>query len=482
MSTTVVGIVGELQHVNELLTAQVEAGMHRDEVMQSLFNSWVARLSAVTKLNDAAKATITNALRSTPFPPDQIKSLAQLILEGNSSGKNKTHNRRPNQKCHYFENYIPEDVWVKLRSGKYSTTSKATLIATAARSVGIELPDQPTLFRMVAIIAWSEAADLTQANTHSLMDKIQSMLQSLPRRTELEFIEIYPASPSDLTVHFHAQYGKHLPPTLDIPELDMVLSGKSMRGRPKTPTKEPEWLKQVPEQYRDSVRQSMQSQSSVSAAISPSLPLPQGSSQARLPMAECLRFKLPAKQLATEDGLGLCAIQDSPLEPKPEGEPRPCNDSERAADTTIEEMEKTYVNATKAKAAAKAAAKAVAKAVAKATAKASATSAASSKTPHVMKRPSVKSSSPSIKKKPAAKKPVAKKPADKKPAGKKPLNMKDIFKQLVFQGNKITRKICTSRAYHAAAKIASKAGKPDNACKVFAREQHAKASKLYDTF
>ena len=481
MATNVVGIVGELQHVSELLNAQVEAGMHRAEVLQSLFNSWVARLSAVTKLNDAAKAIITKALRSTPFPPDQIKSLAQLILEGNSSGKNRTHNRRPNQKCHDFENYIPEDVWVKLRSGKYSTTSKATLLATAARSVGIELPDQPTLFRMVAIISWTEGAELTQANTHSLMDKMQSMLQSLPRRTELEFIEIYPASPSELTAHFHAQCGKHLPPTLDIPELHMVLSGKSMRGRPKTPTKEPEWLKQVPEQYRDAVRQSMQSQSSVSAATSPSLPLPQGSSQTTLPMAECLRFKFPAKQLATEGGLGLCAIQDSPLEPKPEGEPRACNDSDREADTTIEEMEKVFVNATKAKAAAKAAAKsaakAAAKAVARASAKGAAKSAASSKTPDVMKRQSVKSSSPSIKKKPAAKKPTVKKPADKKP-----LSMKDIFTQLVFQGNRITRKICTSRAYHAAQTIASKAGKPDNACKVFARKQHAKASKLCDTF
>ena len=68
---------------------------------------------------------------------------------------------------------------------------------------------------------------MTQNTVWSVMDKLEAMLQGLTRKSNIEFIDLYPSSPSELPSHLQAAiYGNSLPAAIDIPELDMALSGK----------------------------------------------------------------------------------------------------------------------------------------------------------------------------------------------------------------------------------------------------------------
>ena len=152
---------------------------------------------------------------------------------------------------------IPEETWVKLKDNRrYSQLSRASLLATVAHSLGIECPDQPTLYRMVSILAYCEQNfDLSQEEVHRLMDKIQMFLKGQPRHADLPYIVHYPCEAQELpkSVKDRAYPSGDLPVTVDIPELNMVLGDAKMRGRKKDNT--PEWLQHVPEEFRDMVWQ-----------------------------------------------------------------------------------------------------------------------------------------------------------------------------------------------------------------------------------
>jgi hypothetical protein len=425
--------------------------MDRDEVLQPLFDSWVARLSSLGKLQDGVKTQITKALKSTPFSQEQIKSLAHVVLTGGKTVK-ISKKRRPNQKCPAFENYVPEEAWLKMRSGKLSRSSCSSIIAAVSRGVGIELPDEGTLFRMVSIIAYCLDVDLSQQEILTQMDKIKDMIQSVPRIPELEFREVYPDTPGELPTSFHAYYGKHLPPSVDIPELDMVLAGNKKRGRPKS--SDPEWLQNVPEEFRNAVRKNLLS-SSQAASSSPSpakQPLPQAASPPPA-SAECLRFSLgrSKSQLAIEGELGAPTGLSSDDLSENESSRIGTAEHKAEADETIEELERTLLRKSGGK---------------------KAKDDAPSSDLGVKKRPA------SACKKPAASTSVLKKPASQQV--KKPLNMKDVFKQLIWDGNNMTRKAFTSRAYHAGEVVAKHEGiKSKKKIGEFARTQSRKASKIY---
>ena len=61
----------DLTDVSELLSAQVDAGLDRDEVLHSLYNSWAHRLSSATRIAPNGKTLVTQAIQSGPWNPDQ---------------------------------------------------------------------------------------------------------------------------------------------------------------------------------------------------------------------------------------------------------------------------------------------------------------------------------------------------------------------------------------------------------------------------
>lgn len=223
----------ELATVGELLEAQVAAGQSRDDVMECMFRSWLARLATGPTAGSKQKASLTQAITSGPWTAEQRKELAATVLGGNQR-KAASKARRPNQKAHMIENLVPMSVMLKLKdTSKYSVTSRLSILAGAARSLGLELLDNKTLYRMVALVAFQEGNyDMSQEQVWQHMTTLQTFLQNSVRVPGVEFLAEYPPTaellPDDIK---QAAYGSgELPPELNLADLDTVLGGTKMRG------------------------------------------------------------------------------------------------------------------------------------------------------------------------------------------------------------------------------------------------------------
>ena len=134
----------ELADVSTLVQSQVDAGMCRDEVVKALCYSWAPRLAGLSQCSQSDKARLTSALTAGPWSEAQRKELARAILLG--SHDSPTKRKRANQKCTYLENFVPEEVWVKLKDTKqHSHLTRASLVAGVhTRSASSVLTSPPT--------------------------------------------------------------------------------------------------------------------------------------------------------------------------------------------------------------------------------------------------------------------------------------------------------------------------------------------------
>ena len=83
-------LVKELDDASSLITSQVEAGLPREDVLESLFRSWAARLTNPScKFTVKQKASLTSAINSGPSTKDQTKQLALAVLEQGATKKKK---------------------------------------------------------------------------------------------------------------------------------------------------------------------------------------------------------------------------------------------------------------------------------------------------------------------------------------------------------------------------------------------------------
>ena len=465
------GMVGELKDVSALLSAQEAAGLQHEDVLDSLFRSWVSRLASLSKISDRAKCQLTTAIREGPWTTDQCKELARIVLEGGATAKKKKE-RRNNQKCYAFENFIPADMWVKLRdTTKYSYLSRCSLLATVGHSIGIECPDQPTLFRMVEILAYTAGNyEMNQTDVHSYMDKIQGFLKSQPRISGQPYIELYPTVADDLpeAIRKSAYGSSGLPLQVDIPELSSILHGNKMRGRAKA--KDPEWLANIPEPFKQQMKTMLKTNNNTMASShssheqpapppsmsSGSAPVPSSSA---LPIAGCLRFRQQATSIpgASEP------MHEEPSEPKEKTTPEaPHNDEQENTEEAddLQKMENEMLADLK---------KARKDRQQDRVLRKPAASDVAAKAATTKKRPAAaSSSSPSVSKKPASKR------------GKQGATLEEVFAKLEGLRASLSRNAFCSRAYSAGVRLAKQKGKSVEDCKAFGRKQLAKASKLYD--
>ena len=243
----------ELSAANGLVEAQENVGVPRDAVVESLFTTWSSRLGKIGKITDTERTFITQALEKGPWTESQKQELAKLVL---TSDRPSTIKRRANQRCTLFENFMPEELFVKIRSPQaYAQLCRANMLALLCPSLGITNPDPPLLYKIVQIIAWGERTyNFHQDNVYFLMDKVQEYIKK-STNTGLPYIVEYPSSAQELpeALKKSAYPDGKLPPTVDIPELATMLGSNKLRGREKT-TSNLDWLESVPEALRENVK------------------------------------------------------------------------------------------------------------------------------------------------------------------------------------------------------------------------------------
>ena len=92
-------LAAELSEINDLVTAQVEVGMSRDEVLESLYRSWLDRITELKiKPSNAVTTKLSCAIKSTPFNQEQRTNLARAVLSIGCNTAKKKAAARTNQK------------------------------------------------------------------------------------------------------------------------------------------------------------------------------------------------------------------------------------------------------------------------------------------------------------------------------------------------------------------------------------------------
>ena len=434
----------EMEGLAELVELQISSGLDRGDIVPAMYRSWRARLLAISKCSAMDKAMLTKALKTGPWDPEQLKDLVHILAVGEDDPEDSKPNRTRNQKCIHFENMLPMDKWIKLKDTvKHSLLSRVSIMAGIGHALGITNPDQPTLYRMVSILAYCEGNyDMSQKDVHVTMDKIQTFLKAQPRPDGIPYLEFYPPSAMLLPKSIRDKVYKEgdEPVDVDIPELKIILGETKMRGRKKSSC--PEWLQHVPEEYRKQVMHaiglggspikaaSSGSQSSDTSMPSPSLKVTDSDV---LPIADVLRYRIKKKS-----------------NDKPEILPAPSTpqvadlDQETpnfATPESIDDLEQALVDAVEGDI--------------KAT----------------RRRKTIK--------KPAAMKTTPTSPVIKKPAASGEPDMTMLWGDLRAEKSKLTLKKFTSKAYHYAQTAMLRIGHNRDSAKKFARSQYRKAATLY---
>ena len=474
--------VADLAEVAHLVACQCAAGLSRDDVLDALFRSWSSRLRLLGTCSDAHKSSLTAAITAGPWTNEQRKSLAGVLIHHPDSSP--VAKRRPNQKCCHFGNFIPAALWVKLRdTTNVSQVSRASMLATLGHALGLECPDQPTLYRMASVLVYCDrASELDQDAAFNLMSQLQTFLKAPPRKAGLPYLEFYPCSASLLpdSIQGSAYPDGELPVDVDIPALAMALGGAKMRGRSKTGGV-PEWLHHVPHEFRADILVAV----GLGGAAGPSSgvkvePSEQPPVHQPLPSADALRFKI-IQPVESPDALA--ASKREP--PSPEFDPLCDGDAHgddgaayvaellgmvppevpsKVADAgSIEDMEASLLSA--------AAMGKEDRVVGKKRPAAAADLKIGPPDVGCMKRPAA-----APKKRPASTSPGLGSPM----VGAPHVDMSDIWRRLKANSD-VSRNCFCSRAYHPSRSKMLAAGGTQAQAKAFGQSMAQRASALYDT-
>ena len=227
-------MVEQLKGANELLALQVDAGLDKTETLASMFASCQAQLALVGAIPKPDVADLMRASNGGPWTLEQKKELATRINNNESSPAAHAPKKRLNQTCLHFEKLIPECAWCELRSRNISVLPRAQLIARVGASIGLINPSEPTLFRMVAVLAYGGGDyEMTQQQVWDYMEKIQTFTKSVKTPRDMMYIVDYPVSASLLpdSLASSAYPSGDLPVDVTIPDLDTIISDKKQRGR-----------------------------------------------------------------------------------------------------------------------------------------------------------------------------------------------------------------------------------------------------------
>lgn len=227
------GMVDDMKAVTQLVKSQVTAGMKEDDVKETMCRSWVGRLQQQHGLRDQHKSALTDAISEGPWTHEQKKLLATTVLASGVKASRKASDRRPNQKAPQIESLLPVECMSNLRdTTKYSMISRLSILARSVKALGIENPDNITLFRLVCIVAYCDPKlSFDQADTWRHMTTLQKYIKAGGNST-VQYIVDYPPSsallPQDIQKSAYGSSG--LPPELDWRELDHILADQKARG------------------------------------------------------------------------------------------------------------------------------------------------------------------------------------------------------------------------------------------------------------
>ena len=462
----------DLACAGNLMRAQIKAGVSKETVAMALLKSWTKRLEALpTGLDDEWVEKLTLGVSEGPFDPAGQALLAELLMKkaGDGTGQAKTKNRRGMQHCRHFENMLTQDEWRKIRTVGIIPASVVQIISLRAWLIGLECPAElSTLKRMVSILSYALDTTLDQGQVKTYKESIQGAIKSLgtkrPAAVRLPYITEYPPTAAELpeVIRKYA-YNETLPVNVCIPELDCLLGTSKMR-----PHVDMSWMKHIPPQYRHMINNHFGHPppgQGCNLTFSPGA-TSAGSRSASLGEISGV-FASPSNLRAS----AIMNMADSPpqlpLAPPavPQADttvvPQQEIPSDGVTHSDLDELEKGLL----------AAPSTLKKKPSGATEPVKASKPGKQST--AVKKTNFKKAPPPMKKPSAA-------AGAAKPVVASKINMSDIFDELKAAFGKISRGAFVTKAYKRAEKRMEASGASKVKCVAFAKENHAKASLLWN--
>jgi hypothetical protein len=272
-SSSVAVLKANLDGAEKLLAAHVTAGLDADTTRDKLFQSLFTQASELG-IDHHEAVLVLASLNSGPWTPGQTQQFATMLCGLDSAnGTSDETAKDKNQHCHFCENMLLPLDWVHVRNRSLPLIQRAQTLATAALRVNLKNPDEKTLFRLVAILAYGDHNwQFTQEEVFYYMDQIQTFIKAgMKHREHLPYIVNYPISAEDLPDGIKAEFGGTLPPVVHNTDLDTILAGMKQRGRKKqNESDEPAWMKLLPEAARAQARKDIYMRDDMQAAGQPS--------------------------------------------------------------------------------------------------------------------------------------------------------------------------------------------------------------------
>jgi hypothetical protein len=247
-----------LRDATDMLEAQVAAGMPLEKSRDALFAEAKIRIEdSLDQISRANCLALIKCCNAGPWTPEQRLELAHLLSTQTSTKDPENASKQKNQHCLRVENFLKQSEWIIVRNCKIARLQKAQVIANALIRIGCKNPCERTLFRCVQVLAYGEGDwEFNQNLVFSLMSQVQTLVKDAKQKLPLPYVVDYPVAASDLPKEILNMLGGDIPIVLDIRELDQILAGRVMRGRPKFDQNEFEWVKHLPtEELRAQARE-----------------------------------------------------------------------------------------------------------------------------------------------------------------------------------------------------------------------------------
>ena len=231
-SGALASLLGDLEQVHPFVAAQPACGQSESDVIQVQFEAFCARFRGLEGKITVGQATqLTMAISNGPWTPAHKVELTRIVNASQARGVSRVK-RRNLQECLHFEQYLTEAEWASLNSDAMRM-AKIQQIAARAWSIGITCPGEPTLMRMLALLAYVDkifAPDDFIAAKNDLRRAVKTL--DAKRAYPHTHLENYPYNPAELPMTmFQYAYVDGTPKQVHIPQLDTALGHTRMRTK-----------------------------------------------------------------------------------------------------------------------------------------------------------------------------------------------------------------------------------------------------------
>jgi hypothetical protein len=215
-------LVEDLGGMQEFLASQTTT-MSSDAMDTYLFGQvhvFQLRIRRMTGMRAQDGTTLNAKFNEGPWTDEHKNMLRQCVTEtvtrstvtsvGSDGGSVR---RRPNSKCVYPQNYVVKDESGVI-SSDVSMTIKFQTVAKRFKKVNLDIPDEPTLSRMLAYILLMSGRQWNARQQFDMREDFKKMykqeMKTMERRVSyVAHMENYPETPDFLpTELFHAAYGE----------------------------------------------------------------------------------------------------------------------------------------------------------------------------------------------------------------------------------------------------------------------------------